>query len=244
MTNTEALMTWARERLLRTKQKLKRTMISSADWPPPNLIYSSSVTCQQGQHGRLKGLSHAETDHEPLSKQAKPVKVVEVEEEDDDDDDGERSYQWLGSCCWRESSERRPAHRLSSMISGTYKIRHGRHHNAVTELVLKTGPDGSLICDNNVDINMLIAGFREFEKHLQYGALMPFVNVLPTAINPTPEEEGEEDSRLQEAADEEEGGASESSGQEPVRLKSLCRRRSTPAKDKRVSFADLQKADS
>ncbi|KAL7056222.1 hypothetical protein AAHC03_021025 [Spirometra sp. Aus1] len=285
MTNTEALMTWARERFLRTKQKLKRTMISSADWPPPNLIYSSSVTGHlrtlDVQHGKIKRPSHVETGcsstgvehqsgrarghssrvfldetslgrsvsanvekgrefHEDsgLQGQQHPkAKKKSVDEMKDEEDEEDCSHRWLGSCCWRERSERRQSHRLSSMLSGTYKIQRN-HHSArtphtSTQLRLKTGPDGSLICEDNVDINTLIAGFREFEKHFQYGALMPFVNVLPTQLGPTAE-----DCSLQEATEDTE--VSESSVQELVQPKSLCRTRRTPSKDKRVSFAGLR----
>ncbi|VDM00688.1 unnamed protein product [Schistocephalus solidus] len=290
MTNTEALMTWARERFLRTKQQLKRTMISSADWPPPNLLYSSSVTCHirpsNCQRGTNKGLPQADTSlpltagkpssvrarchssriflsdpksgqyvdanevevrriredsglHQPYQQQAKTKKDNALgEEKNDDDGEEEGSYHWLDYCCCRDNSERHQSHRLSSMLSGTYKAQHGhmRNRHTSTQLTLKTGPDGSLICDNNVDINMLIAGFREFEKHFQYGALMPFFNVLPTSLNPIVE-----DSRLQEASDDKE--VSEISAQEPVQMKSLCPTKRISSRDKKVSFADLQRTD-
>ncbi|BHF77960.1 hypothetical protein SprV_0602107000 [Sparganum proliferum] len=261
-------------------------MISSADWPPPNLIYSSSVTghvrASDVQHGKIKRPLHAETGpsstgvehqsgrarghssrvfldetssgryvsanveegrevHEDSGLQgqqqqpkARKKSVDEMRNEEDEED---CSHRWLGSCCWRERSERRQSHRLSSMLSGTYKIqrnhRSARSPHTPTQLRLKTGPDGSLICEDNVDINMLIAGFREFEKHFQYGALMPFVNVLPTQIGPTAE-----DCSLQEATEDTE--VSESSVQELLEPKSLCRTRRTPSKDKRVSFAGLR----
>ncbi|VDM32555.1 unnamed protein product [Hydatigera taeniaeformis] len=143
------LLNWTRDRLRRTTQKLRRTMITTADWPPPRVIFNSEVS----------------TTH---------------------DRDEDKTTAWFLPCCFQGCRNRSPevedskGTRLSQMLMGTYK-----KENSVKckNLMLRTGPDGSLICPDHVDVSMLIEGFREFERRFQYGTLMPFANVLPS-INP------------------------------------------------------------
>lgn len=133
----------------RTTQKLRRTMITTTDWPPPRVIFNTEL---------------ADSSH----------------------DDDHINSSWLFPCCIQRSRSKSPeiednkTSNLSQMLMGTYKNGNKVKHKNLT---LRTGADGSLICSDNVDVNMLIEGFREFERRFQYGTLMPFANVLPP-VNP------------------------------------------------------------
>ncbi|VDL59903.1 unnamed protein product [Hymenolepis diminuta] len=142
----------------RTTQKLRRTMITTADWPPPRVIFNTEVTTPR-------------------------------------DDNDHHSSNWLLPCCFQRCRSKSPEvedHKnsnLSKMLMGTYK--NGTQVKN-KKLLLRTGADGSLICPDNVDVNMLIEGFREFERRFQYGTLMPFANVLPP-VNPVRSDYGREE---------------------------------------------------
>ncbi|KAM7534112.1 hypothetical protein Aperf_G00000112507 [Anoplocephala perfoliata] len=154
LSRTRAKLQW-------TTQKFRRTMMTTADWPPPRVIFNSEMSTSA-----------------------------------DDGDVDNRSSLWLLPCCFQRSrcksseSEDYRKSNLSQMLMGTYK--NGNQAEG-EKLMLRTGDDGSLICADHVDMNMLIEGFREFERRFQYGTLMPFANVLPTAnsirIDPSQREE-------------------------------------------------------
>lgn len=150
-------LNWTRDRLRRTTQKLRRTMITTADWPPPRVIFNSEMS----------------TTH---------------------DGNEDKTMAWFFPCCFQGCRNRSPeiedarSSRLSQMLMGTYK----REKDVKCKnLMLRTGPDGSLICADHVDVTMLIEGFREFERRFQYGTLMPFANVLPS-VNPIRHEMSQE----------------------------------------------------
>ncbi|VDK36622.1 unnamed protein product [Taenia asiatica] len=150
-------LNWTRDRLRRTTQKLRRTMITTADWPPPRVIFNSEMS----------------TTH---------------------DGNENKTLTWFLPCCFQGCRNRSPeiedvrSSRLSQMLMGTYKRENDMNFR---NLMLRTGPDGSLICADHVNVTMLIEGFREFERRFQYGALMPFANVLPT-VNPIRHEMSQE----------------------------------------------------
>lgn len=141
------LLKRTRAKLRQTTQKLRRTMMSTADWPSARVIFNSEMTTPA-------------------------------------DDGGNNSFTWLFPCCLQGCRSRSPEiednrnSNLSQMLTGAYK--YGSQIKS-KKLMLRTGADGSLICADNVDVNMLIEGFREFERRFQYGNLMPFANVLPSA---------------------------------------------------------------
>nr|CDS26574.1 conserved hypothetical protein [Hymenolepis microstoma] len=129
----------------RTTQKLRRTMITTTDWPPPRVIFNTEVTVPRDENDR-------------------------------------RSSTWSFPCCFQRSRSKSPEdgdHKnsnLSQILMGPYRNETQMKNN---KLMLRTDADGSLVCPDNVDVNMLIEGFREFERRFQYGTLMPFANVLP-----------------------------------------------------------------
>ncbi|EUB60272.1 hypothetical protein ECG_08930 [Echinococcus granulosus] len=139
-------LNWTRSHLRRTTQKLRRTMITTADWPPPRVIFNSEMS-----------ITH--------------------------NGNGDKTTAWFLPCCFQSCRNQSPEiedtrnSRISQMLLGTYK---GENDVKCKNLMLRTGPDGSLICADHVDVNMLIEGFREFERRFQYGTLMPFANVLPS----------------------------------------------------------------
>ncbi|VDO04312.1 unnamed protein product [Rodentolepis nana] len=143
----DAFLNKTKAQIRRTTQKLRRTMITTTDWPPPRVIFNTEVTTPR-------------------------------------DENGQRSSTWSFPCCFQRSRSKSPEdeeHKnsnLSKILMGPYKNETRMTNN---KLMLRTDADGSLVCPDNVDVNMLIEGFREFERRFQYGTLMPFANVLPFA---------------------------------------------------------------
>ena len=129
-------------------------MMSTTDWPPPRVIFNSEMSTT---------FSHQHYDEKE-----------------------QNSNIWFLPCCFQSCRSRSSEEddiktsRLSQMLMGAYKQDSRRKSK---NLLLRPGPDGSLICADHVDVNMLIEGFKEFERRFQYGTLMPFANVLPN-VNP------------------------------------------------------------
>lgn len=133
-------------------------MLSTYDWPPPKLIFSTSVTAS----------------------------LDDVDDEGSDCADTTPVHTLMDTflaCCRRpsERSEGSDKNRISQLLLGTYKMK--QKDPIDQQLKLTIAPDGSLICADHVNVNMLIAGFQEFERRFQYGNLMPFANVLPSQVS-------------------------------------------------------------
>ncbi|KAM7534001.1 hypothetical protein Aperf_G00000112501 [Anoplocephala perfoliata] len=170
-----------RAKLRRTTQKFRRTMMTTADWPPPRVIFNSEMSTSA-----------------------------------DEGDVDNQSSLWLFSCCFQRRRSRSPESEdykksnLSQMLMGTYK--NGNQAKG-KKLMLRTGDDGSLICADHVDMNMLIEGFREFERRFQYGTLMPFANVLPSANSIRTDPSQEEIPKGEEEAEKEQSTISQRSNE-------------------------------
>ncbi|VDD80489.1 unnamed protein product [Mesocestoides corti] len=182
MTNSDVLLTRTRAHIRRATQKLRRTMITAADWPPPTVVFNTELSSDERHYISTKTIQKNQPENTGY-------------------DEPHRNSSRLLYCCFQLRRRNRSPEggdiknsRLSQILLDTYKrsdhLTAGTHSKknsvSVKNLVLRTAPDGCLICSDNVDVEMLIAGFREFERRLQYGALMPFANVLPsfTPIRP------------------------------------------------------------
>lgn len=155
-------------------------ILSSTKLLRQKLLLTTSSSQQNYMNALLTDI--AGMPRKTLQSQVKDAYQVEpVEKELVDDDENE----WkLFSCCMSRSIKRES--HLTKVLMGTYNIRPTKQ-----ELLpqLKIGLDGSLVVADNVDMNQLIEGFREFERRFQYGNLSPFANVLPVSTVPTDLEE-------------------------------------------------------